>query len=287
LLHLKDLPTVAYEEGLALQYVAHHQGCIAICLDDPWIAPHFETLQKKYKNLSHPQKIIPYSLSHLSRPFEVLQGQLSTNGQTLSVTGFGLLNATFPLPLLGQHNAKNLLGAIAIALQLELSAEEIQKGLPHFKPTEGRSIIQPLPGPIQVLCDYYNAQPASVLAGIQLLVDMSQAQPTRGRRWVCLADMRELEPQHELLHRSLAPPLIQHGIENVLLYGTNMAFLFDELKQKNYIGIKKHFTSKADLANFLLTHVQPHDTILIKGSNSMQMVDVWKTLSQGMAHRKE
>jgi UDP-N-acetylmuramoyl-tripeptide--D-alanyl-D-alanine ligase len=42
---LRDIPTVAQEEGLALSIVAQLGGLVAISLDDPWIKPHAKTIR--------------------------------------------------------------------------------------------------------------------------------------------------------------------------------------------------------------------------------------------------
>lgn len=267
---LVDVATVAREESLALSEVAAAGGCIAIALDDPWLEPLAGKIPKGQK--------IAYSLEgRHAAGVETLNGELSADLRSLRLTGMGLDGLDLPLPLLGRHNAANLLAAAAMARAQGLSRDEITQGLKTFQGAYGRSEIRELPaGRNPVLCDYYNANPASVSAGLELLTQISGGKP----RWACLADMLELGTEEEQFHRSLAPKLLDLGIEHVLLYGNRMKWLEAELKSKKYKGYLKHFTTHSELAHALRNGIKPRDAVMIKGSRSMRMEEVWKSLSQ-------
>ena len=285
---LQDVPTVAQEEGIALSHVAKNKGLVAIALDDPWIKPHDATLKDGTKiaftlssHRGEPQE------STEAPPSEILLGQLSPDQKSLTFQGAGLAQTTVALPLLGKHNASNLLAAISIAAGLGLTSEEILKGLTTFKGAEGRSEIRELPGPSTVICDYYNSQPASVRAGLELLHDLSRnptqnpsgaASQAQRARWACLGDMLELGEQEEAFHREIAPQLVRLKIENVFLFGPRMRFLFDELRNLKFQGRLEHFESLAALGQILVQWTKPGDTLLIKGSRGMKMEEVWKLL---------
>ncbi len=88
------------------------------------------------------------------------------------------------LPLIGRHNAANLLAAVAAAGALGLTGEEV-KGLSDFprslRPlgaSKGRQVLR--------ACDYYNANPSSMKAGLESLAKLGSP------RWACLGDMLEL-----------------------------------------------------------------------------------------------
>jgi UDP-N-acetylmuramoyl-tripeptide--D-alanyl-D-alanine ligase len=183
-----------------------------------------------------------------------------------------------PLPLLGKHNASNLLTAIAVALGLGLTPEEISQGLQNFKGAEGRSEIKELPGPTRVVCDYYNAQPVSVAAGLELLNQIANQDSSSKIRWACLGDMLELGSEEEKFHRDLAPQIIELAIENVLLCGPRMKALHEELKTRGFIGHLTHFETQSQLAQHLIESMKPRDSVLIKGSRGMRMEEVWKLL---------
>ena len=275
---LLNLETVAREEAIALRSVHARGGTVIVNLDDPWIAPLANELR------GGSGRVLGFSLKGAPVPqgIETLRGQIGTSGETLEVSGLGLEKTEFTLPLPGAHNAQNLLAALAVARSLGLEAQELQAGLSQFKGAYGRSEVRQWKG-VPVLCDYYNANPSSVEAGLEVLTQIAAKGRTQPRiRWACLADMLELGTDEEKLHRSLADRLCALGIENVLLYGTRMQWLSDELTRRKstgaFKGLHSHHASQAALAQDLLARRGSEDAILIKGSRGMRMEEVWKVL---------
>lgn len=264
--NLHDIPTVAREEGFALSHVAHSGGIVAINLDDPWIRPHLATLREGRK--------IPYSLTGATASIDMVSGKLSPDKKSLIFQGLGIPETQIDLPLLGNHNASNLLSAITVAAGLGLTAEEMIRGLKTFKGATGRSEIYEFAGNTRILCDYYNSQPASVNAGLDLLSEVSQNR----NRWACLGDMLDLGPNEEFFHRDLAGKILDLQIENVLLYGPRMSHLLNELEKRHFQGYVAHFDTHSDLASTLIQKMKSGDTVLIKGSRGMRMEEVWKIL---------
>jgi UDP-N-acetylmuramoyl-tripeptide--D-alanyl-D-alanine ligase len=266
--NLIDVPTVAQEEGIALSWVSRNEGTVAVNMDDSWIRPHLTAPKEGRK--------VPYSLQGLQSHLEMISGRLSPDGRELIFSGLGLSETQVPLPLPGKHNASNLLGAIALAAALGLKEDEIRQGLATFQGEQGRSQVKHLPGNILTICDYYNAQPASMNAALDLVGDL--AKRSQGATWVCLADMLELGHQEEELHRNLATKIKALNIQNVLLLGTRMKALENELTRSDFRGKLEHFSNHGDMASALIHSIQEGDLVLIKGSRSMKMEEIWKTL---------
>ena len=266
---LVDVPTVAREESIALTHVARAGGMISILIDDPWIAPLDKSITTERK-----QK---FTLEAGAKPSAtMLVGKLASAGTHLDISGLGLEPFTVELPLQGAHNATNLLGAVAVARGLGLSAKEIREGLKTFRGATGRSELRSLGDQTPVVCDYYNANPTSVEAGLDLLTQVAK----KSVRWACLADMLELGVNEEKFHRDLSQKLIALQIENVLLYGPRMKWLESELKSRAFAGTVSHFESHQLLADKLIASYHPGDAILIKGSRGMKMEEVWKILEK-------
>jgi UDP-N-acetylmuramoyl-tripeptide--D-alanyl-D-alanine ligase len=266
--------TVAREEGVALTAVATTGGLVAVNLDDAWIRPHFNTLRTGKK--------IGYTLQGTGSsgaPEGSLMGKLSDDGKQLQVSGLGPQPVSFGLPLPGRHNAGNLLAAIALAHGLGLMPDEIARGLKTFAGAEGRSELRELAGPTPVVCDYYNASPASMEAGFQLLSDIARTRKSKARR-ACLGDMLELGNGEEGYHRGLAESLMRLRVDQILLYGQRMQWLHQELQGRGYQGALSHHATHEELAKALLEQTRPGDAILIKGSRGMKMENVWKALQQ-------
>lgn len=256
---LNDVDTVAAEEIKALTLVAEKNGFVAINLDDPYLSKLF------FKNA------LFYTLQPTASAQKVV-GTFSTD-QLHIQHGNSATTLTVPLP--GSHNASNLLAAVTMARGLGLTFDEIKNGLKNFVPAEGRSDIQTWKE-VTVICDYYNANPTSMAAAINLLTSIK----TSGSRFACLADMRELGLNSEQFHRDLAKHILDHRLSGVVLYGEAMKWLYDELKLQHYKGILEYFSSHEEIAQFLKTKLKPKDTLLIKGSRSMKMEKVWEQIKQ-------
>jgi UDP-N-acetylmuramyl pentapeptide synthase len=59
-----------------------------------------------------------------------------------------------------------------------------------------------------------------------------------------------------------------------------MNWLEDELKKRGFRGKLMHFSTHVDLAKELAQDAKPGSVVLIKGSNSMKMGEVWKAFEQ-------
>lgn len=271
--HLKDLATVAKEELTAFE--GSPKLC-AVNLDDPWISPVAVRIPR--------ERLYGYSLRaahEAPTPFNesrVLRGKIE-GIDSLMLSGMGLDGLRLRCPLPGKHNLMNLLGACALARGIGLTGEEIQKGLSRFNSsgstqTPGRNEIKKLPNGTTVLCDYYNANPASMTAAFETLSEMRA-----NRRWACLGDMLELGPESDRMHAGLAKKLLDAKVDGVLLYGAQMRFLEESLAHSGFSGTCEHFQSHQDLAAALVPRLSPQDVVLLKGSRGMRMETVWAALN--------
>lgn len=260
---LIDLDTVEREEGLLFQVLEGSKGLAAVNLDDARIANQASVLKKSL--------VVTYSLRSSAK----VRGNLEVEGESIFIDVEGIAPAPvrFPVPLEGAHNALNLLGAVALAHGLGLSADEMLKGLNTFTPPPGRSEVHHWQG-CKVLADTYNANPTSVEAALETLFGGNLS----GETWVCLGDMLEMGALEEELHRGLAKPIMQHGVRHVLLYGPRMLNLAQELTKSSYKGTLEHFDAHEMMAARLRASVKPGDRILLKGSRGMRMENVWKAL---------
>jgi UDP-N-acetylmuramoyl-tripeptide--D-alanyl-D-alanine ligase len=260
---LIDLDTVEKEEGLLFTILEQRKGLAAVNLDDERIARQGQQLRAAHH--------LTYSLRG---PAQV-RGHLEVAGESLFINVEGIAPAPvrFPVPLEGSHNALNLLGAIALAHGLGLTAEEMQRGLNTFTPPPGRSEVHHWNG-IKVMADTYNANPTSVTAALETLF----AGNLSGETWVCLGDMLEMGSLEESLHRGLAEPLQRYGVKHVFLYGPRMKWLADELKKKGFAGTVEHYEAHETMAARLKGSVKAGDRVLLKGSRGMRMENVWKAL---------
>jgi UDP-N-acetylmuramoyl-tripeptide--D-alanyl-D-alanine ligase len=270
---LIDVETVAREEAIALTVPAKYGATVVVRLDDPWISKIADRIPAEGNTwtcalrVSHEKALLDKSV----------RGEYLADREVLRVlladgSGFEL-----PMPVPGAHNAGNLLVAVTVARSLGLSPIEIQRGLAGFQGAAGRSELKILPGPTPVLCDYYNANPTSVEAGLELLDSVATKHDAK-KRIAVLGDMLELGAGEEAFHRGLATKLGTTKVDTIFLYGERMRWLFDELKKRSSKARVGHFTTHAELSEALAREIQTGDALLIKGSRGMKMEEVWKRI---------
>jgi len=163
------------------------------------------------------------------------------------------------LALAGRHNRQNALAAIAVALGLGLTPEEIQKGLASVRPVPGR--LQPRAGRagVQLIDDSYNANPDSVGAAIEVLA----AAP--GRRFLLLGELAELGEEVEVFYRQLGEQARAAGID--FLYAVGPARTAAESFGPGGYG----FADRQGLLDALAPRLRAGDYVLAKGSRRAGM----------------
>ena len=137
-----------------------------------------------------------------------LVGQLDGSGGILKLAGEELAGVEVAMPLEGVHHARNLLLALAVALELGLEParwQPLEVALPG-----GRSRRLELGG-VRLLDETYNASPEAVLASLDLLA----RQP--GRRFAVLGTMLELGDQSLALHRQVAARALSLGLDGLVV----------------------------------------------------------------------
>jgi len=109
-----------------------------------------------------------------------------------------------------------------------------------------------------VLDDSWNAEVASMVHAFGVL-----ALKRGSRKWAALGRIVHLGDMAAELHRSLAKPLLQHGVELVLTHGKEMMHMRDELPPER---LGPHFETADAMARWLHAHLQDGVALLIKGS---------------------
>jgi UDP-N-acetylmuramoyl-tripeptide--D-alanyl-D-alanine ligase len=117
------------------------------------------------------------------------------------------------LPLPGRHNVMNALAATAASLAAGASLREVCEGLEGLAPVRGRLQRIALADGAVLIDDTYNANPASLRVGIEVLA-LAPAP-----RWLVLGDMAELGPEGERLHRQMGKLAREAGVERLFALG--------------------------------------------------------------------
>ena len=173
------------------------------------------------------------------------------------------------LQLMGEHNVHNALAAAAAGYAQGLSLSAIQAGLNTASAEKRRLVEQCSPEGAMIIDDSYNANPLSMRAAIQLLARRS------GERILVIGDMRELGDHACQYHQEIGTEAKNLGIEQLYCYGDLSRYAADAFGKRAYF-----FSDRDQLIQALKPHLRKQVTVLIKGSNSMQMDQVVTALRE-------
>ena len=193
--------------------------------------------------------------------------QQSADGSEFTILeGAHRCHAQLPVP--GIHMVQNALLATAAGRAFGLSLEECAAGLASAPLTKARLQIKEING-VQFLDDSYNANPDSMKAALQTLVELD----SEGKRIAVLGEMRELGSETERGHEEVGEAAAGFGIDHLIGIG-EMGAIMARAAEK--AGLEKTATvgSTSEAANLLLEIAAPGDLVLIKGSRLARTEDV-------------
>ncbi len=195
-----------------------------------------------------------------------IESRIEVGESTLDVSRLG----SFTVPLVGVHNAKNALAAVAVGADFGLSRAEIQRGLDAAKPPPMRMSTVIIGGRV-FLNDAYNANPESMRAAIETLACRAGGE----RKIAVLGDMLELGEASVPEHRELGRLVAQAGVDVLVVIGRFAQYVADGaleagLDSDSVTVCKDHHEG----ARVLERVSAPGDVILVKGSRAVAMEKV-------------
>lgn len=172
------------------------------------------------------------------------------------VFGGKRLNVT--IPAIGTYMVANALAAAAVGVQLGLTDDEIKAGVAAYKTVGSRANLIDT-GKIRIIDDCYNANPTSVKASIDTLMNFD------GRKVAVLGDMKELGENELELHFGVGEYAAK--CDKVIAIGP----LAKELA-KGADGM--YFETKEDFINNIPDIITEGDVVLVKASHSMAFEEI-------------
>lgn len=192
-----------------------------------------------------------------------------------STTTFTVHHSTFTqpvtIPTVGIHNVYNALAAMAVGYVTGVDPVAAAAALANYVPAGMRQNLVQVGG-VQVIEDCYNASPDSMRAALQTLGKL----PVH-RRYAVLGAMLELGDYAKEAHTQVGKMAAENGIDGVLAYGADAAYIVEAAKQAGLENARL-FDTKEALAQSLAQQVQPGDGVLFKGSRGMHLEDVMHTV---------
>ncbi|MBX3188887.1 MAG: UDP-N-acetylmuramyl-tripeptide synthetase [Labilithrix sp.] len=172
--------------------------------------------------------------------------------------------ATFTVPMAGRHNGDDFALALAAALALGRSPDELTEGFAGFTAPSMRCEVHTLPNDCVLIDDAYNASPSSVHAALDLLG--AEAWASRPKI-VILGDMLELGAASEAYHLALRErlaALVDEGAR-VCLFGAAMRAVHRAVEGTKYLA------PESDPRAFLDDLSLEGALVLVKGSRGMHL----------------
>jgi UDP-N-acetylmuramoyl-tripeptide--D-alanyl-D-alanine ligase len=167
----------------------------------------------------------------------------------------------------GSHNVMNALAAVAACLQVDIDLEDIVTGLSGFSGVPGRLSVSYLSSGACLIDDTYNANPQSLTAAIEVVVEMG------GVPWLVLGDMSELGDDTASLHFDIGNRAKKAGIKRLFAMGK-----YSREAVEAFGDGARFFDDRDELINVIKSEMNSDTVILVKGSRIMEMERVVNTL---------
>jgi UDP-N-acetylmuramoyl-tripeptide--D-alanyl-D-alanine ligase len=244
----------AHLEGFgSVEGVARTKGEMFSALPEDGVAiinaddPHAEL----WHRLAGDRQIITFGLQSEAQ----VRGEVD-NGRARVITPTG--EFTFSPQLPGRHNLYNALAASAAAIALAVPPDVIAEALSAVRGVKGRLQVRHHPDGWRLVDDTYNANPASLYAGLQVLAEMG------GEHWLVLGDMGELGPDAKRLHAEMGQAARDLGVTRLYSIGDLARASADAFGPP-----LRHFKTRDALADALARDLRDGVTCLVKASRSM------------------
>lgn len=252
-----DLDGVAREKGQLVERLPR-DGLAILNADDPRVMAMAERTSARCLTFG------------LERPadYGAEAIHLGRDGTTF-VLRTGAEVAQMRIPWLGRHFVRAALVAVAVAQHFGLPLEVIADRLASLPAIPGR--LNPLPGKggSLILDDSYNASPAAVKAGLDVLAVLPA-----GKRIAVLGTMAELGAVSEAAHREVG----RHAagiVDYLVTRGQEAALIAEEARLAGLAPDRIAVTFTADDAvAAVLPHLSPETVVLAKGSAVARMEQV-------------
>ncbi len=235
------------------EYIRKTGGLVFFNEEDPQLT------ELVYK---HVVKAVPFSdptgtdLTTLSKPNELhLSGKIIFHEQEYE----------FKTNLFGAHNHQNIRAAMAIGLFHDVKINDVIDAIEEYYPSNNRSQVVKTEFNT-LICDSYNANPASMANAITSFSKLSDADK------VCIiGDMLELGSATEEEHHRILKHISECGLKNCYTVGPVLMALAP------LYGFEA-FDNSDHLAEMLAKKKLRGKTILIKGSRSIRLEKTYAVL---------
>ena len=166
----------------------------------------------------------------------------------------------FKLKILGEHNYYNALTSIAVCLNLNCKLSSIKNGLEKYGGYTRRLEIKSGYKNCIIIDDTYNASLSSVIAAIKTMKNFPKP------HWLILGDCLEVGKYEQEIHELIGDAANDNNIDFLITYGKSTSYTNQKFKLS-----KKHCIDISEIVDFCFDQLPFNATVLVKGSNSMNL----------------
>jgi len=234
--------------------------------------PHYERLAAHARK--HGAEIVSFGEEEGANA-RLVACELGPDGSAVTADILGE-TVTYRLRVPGRHVVQNSLAVLAAVKLAGAGLAEAAEALGAVQAQAGRGqrlVIETKAGPVAIVDESYNANPASMRAALSTLGLAPRS--AYKRRVAVLGDMLELGEEGPKLHRELAEAVDGAGVDVVFACGKLMSSLFQALPPGRQGG---YAATSEELAPALLEGVRPGDIVMVKGSLGSRMAPLVEAL---------
>jgi UDP-N-acetylmuramoyl-tripeptide--D-alanyl-D-alanine ligase len=172
--------------------------------------------------------------------------------------------------LVGTYNADNVMAAICVGRQFDISLEEAAAAIEAYCPSNNRSQMVRKEKNTLII-DAYNANPSSMDSALNNFANVQA-----DRKVVMLGDMLELGADSVMEHVNVVRKVLAMNLDQIYLVGGEFAAALAQINEN--IANVQHFSSSDKLAERLAENKVEDSVVLIKGSRGTRMEKVVEKL---------
>ena len=182
--------------------------------------------------------------------------KLSSQGTSfIAVTPIGEIKCTSKL--LGEHNIQNILGCIAIAIELGLTKEQIAKGVEKIKPIEHRLQVLEGANGMTIIDDAFNSNPMGSQRALEVLKSFD------GRKIIITPGMVELGKDEERYNREFGVQMASCVDIAILIGQQRSAPIVKGLKEKEFDEMNLYVVDSLESATEKLASIGQYGDVVL------------------------
>ncbi len=176
---------------------------------------------------------------------------------------------------LGLHHVYNALSAILVGLLYNMPMQKIAEGIAAFQPSGMRQNAIVLFDKV-IIKDCYNASPASMKSGLEVLsVTVPKSADEPCRRVAVLGDMLELGDFAEEAHRGVGRLCCEYALDCLIAVGPNAKYVVEGAIEGGFNSSELYmFYDNMAAIEHINEILRPNDVVLFKGSRGMRLEEI-------------